>query len=443
MTGRHGPSPVERRGRGRGRPAWRRAGALPALLAFLVLVAMVAIVGGCTAGGAPILANPPAFRPAPPPASPTPSLLPDPQPIVFPRDDAPHDRLTEWWYYTGHLQDRATGDRYGFEFVVFRAERGDFPVSWVSHLAITDEHGNRFLYAQRAEIGPQVDQRPPAGGFDLAVLPMATATTAMALTDAWRMTGVGGNDVLDATMTALEATIAGAPAGLGLDLHLTSTKPPALHNGDGFIDFGAGGGSYYYSRTRMTATGSIVVDGRRLDVDGEAWFDHQWGDFIAIGGGWDWFAVNLNDGTDLTLSLVRDTGGRPVLVYGTLVAPDGSATHLPASAFEVAVTGHWTSPATGATYPAGWHITLPGSGLVIDLAPTVAGQELDTRHTTGVVYWEGSQTVSATRDGVAVGGQAYVELTGYAAAASSSPNPSLAPTSTGPVETTPTASSAP
>ena len=78
------------------------------------------------------------------------------------------------------------------------------------------------------------------------------------------------------------------------------------------------------------------------------------------------------------------------------------------------MTDHWTSPSTGATYPAGWRITLPGEGLEIDLRPTVAQQELDTRATTGVVYWEGSQVVTATRDGRPLGGEAYVELTGYA-----------------------------
>ncbi|MDH5242554.1 MAG: lipocalin family protein, partial [Chloroflexota bacterium] len=146
-----------------------------------------------------------------------------------------------------------------------------------------------------------------------------------------------------------------------------------------------------------------------------AWFDHQWGDFISVGGGgWDWFAVNLDDGTDLTISLVRDADGSFPLVYGTLTEPDGTTRHLERDAFTVQVTDRWSSPATGAEYPAGWTITLPTEDLVIDLAPTVAAQELDTRATTGVVYWEGSQRVSATRAGVAIGGEAYVELTGYA-----------------------------
>ncbi|HEY6013565.1 MAG TPA: lipocalin family protein, partial [Candidatus Limnocylindrales bacterium] len=206
--------------------------------------------------------------------------------------------------------------------------------------------------------------------------------------------------------------------GLGLDLALRATKPAALHGDGGWIDFGPAGGSYYYSRTSMTASGTLLLDGTPLAVTGSAWFDHQWGDFISVGGGgWDWFAVNLDDGTDLTLSLVRDADGTYPLIYGTVVAPDGTVVHLDRHAFTVTTTGHWTSPATGATYPAGWAVDVPGLGLAVELAPTVADQELDTRATTGVVYWEGSQRVTATRHGVGLGGEAYVELTGYAPSA--------------------------
>jgi len=114
------------------------------------------------------------------------------------------------------------------------------------------------------------------------------------------------------------------------------------------------------------------------------------------------------------LSLVRDADGSYPLVYGTLVDLDGGTRHLPADAFAVEATAEWTSPRSGATYPAGWRISIPAEDLEIELRPTVADQELDTRATTGVIYWEGSQVVRATRAGVAVGGQAYVELTGYA-----------------------------
>ena len=114
----------------------------------------------------------------------------------------------------------------------------------------------------------------------------------------------------------------------------------------------------------MAATGTLTLDGRSLAVEGSAWFDHQWGDFISVGaGGWDWFAMNLDDGTDVTLSLVRDTEGRYPLVYGTAIDRAGRATHLGEGDFVVEPTGSWTSPATKATYPSGWRVRIPGLGL--------------------------------------------------------------------------------
>jgi predicted secreted hydrolase len=386
-------------------------------IAFAVAILVLA---GCSAtSGGPILANPTAPRPSIAAATAAPPAPVDPSPIVLPRDDGPHDRLTEWWYDTGHLR-AADGSTYGFEFVIFRAERGDFPTSWASHLAITDESGDRFLYSQRLDVGTAVDTSPrgPDGsptGFDLSVVGRDPSRPATFDRPGWTMTGGGGTDHLTAALATDEATAAGAPGGLGLDLRLHATKPPAFHGQDGWIDFGAAGGSYYYSRTAMDATGTLLLDGRSLQVEGTAWFDHQWGDFISIGGGgWDWFAVDLADGTDLTLSLVRDADGSYPLVYGTLMDATGKTRHLEPDEFTVTVTRRWTSPATGADYPAGWTIAVPSASLEIGLTPTVAAQELDTHATTGVVYWEGSQRVTATRAGRPVDGQAYVELTGYA-----------------------------
>jgi predicted secreted hydrolase len=377
---------------------------------------LAASLAGCSGGL--LLANQPLVVSAPPTASPAPSRPADPIAIDLPRDDGPHDRLTEWWYYTGHLA-AADGRHFGFEAVIFRAERGDVPVTWASHLALTDESGQRFLYAQRSEIGPQVDRSPrdAAGqptGFDLAILgtPPDPGTLSGAPATPWTLAGSGGRDALHATGDAPGTVAPGIE--FGLDLSLSALKRPALHDEIGWVPFGPAGGSYYYSRTRMTAAGTVTQDGNPLEVAGLAWFDHQWGDFISVGGGgWDWFAVNLDDGTDLTLSLVRAADGTHPLVYGTVDEADGSVDHLDASAFHVTATGSWTSPNTGATYPAGWRIEIPGRATVIELTPTVAQQELDTRATTGVVYWEGSQRVTATVGGIAVGGQAYVELTGY------------------------------
>lgn len=386
-------------------------------LVLVLATAASLAVAACTG---PILANPPVDRPAPPPTPAPPAVVADPIPVELPRDDGPHRRLTEWWYYTGHLRDAATGATYGFEYVIFRAERGEFPVSWASHLAITDEGGDRFLYAERVEVGPQVDRSPRDAsgeptGFELAVTGLDPTAPERWDGSVWAMRGGGGEDLLSATSSEAEAGRMGASGRFGLELLLRETKPPVLHDRDGWIDFGPAGGSYYYSRTRMAATGTLTLDGRAFAVVGDAWFDHQWGDFISVGGGgWDWFAVNLDDGTDLTISLVREADGSYPLIYGTLVDAAGRATHLERDDLSVEVTRRWRSPATGIEYPAGWTIRVPGQELEVGLVPTVAAQELDTRATTGVIYWEGSQVVTARRAGVPLGGEAYVELTGYA-----------------------------
>jgi predicted secreted hydrolase len=391
---------------------------------LLAVALIAALMSGC--GGDPILANPPAAQPSQAPATAEPSRPVDPLPVVFPRDDGPHERLMEWWYFTGHLQSE-DDRRFGFEYVVFRAERGDFPPVWASHLAITDETNRTFDYAQRTEIGPQVDRSPrdaagvPAG-FDLSVSGVDPTDPSTLQRTPWTMgSAIAGNEASQLTAFAdpTESTETTGEGRLGLDLTTRPTKPPALHDKDGWIDFGPAGGSYYYSRTALEAAGTLYLGSDTIRIDGTAWFDHQWGDFISIGGGgWDWFAINLEDGTDITLSQIRDADGSYPLVYGTMVDSRGTTHHLERDDFTIEATQRWTSPETGATYPAAWHITLPGEQLVIDLVPSVADQELDTRASTGVVYWEGSQLVSARRilrrlGEVKLGGEAYVELTGY------------------------------
>jgi predicted secreted hydrolase len=375
---------------------------LPWLVVTLLLGG--ALLMGCSPSGR-VLANEPPPSPAVPSPVPIASRVPDPQPVILPRDEAPHDRLTEWWYYTGHLRSD-DGREFGFEFVVFRAERGSFPVSWASHVALTDETGGVFEYDQRSEIGPQVDLGARTG-FDLSIRGTDDEGIPDPASSPWRMTGAGGSD-----------SLAAATQDFGLELAVEAIHDePVLHDVDGWIDFGPAGSSYYYSWTRMAAAGALTLGGEVMSVSGEAWFDHQWGDFIAVGGGgWDWFAINLDDGTDMTFSLVRSADGSYPLIYGTLVEPDGTFRHLERDEFTVTPSSQWTSTRTGAAYPAGWRVEVPAEGLVVDLTPTVADQELDTRATTGVVYWEGSQRVEATRAGQPLGGEAYVELTGYASA---------------------------
>ena len=335
----------------------------------------------------------------------------DPQPVQLPRDDAPHDRLTEWWYVTGHL-DEVNGTRqFGYEAVIFRAQRGDFPVTWASHVALTEkpspsERGS-FQYLERSEIGAQVDVRtliergPLAAAFAITgANPLDPSTLGNA---PWSMfVGLDGSMQIGAEW---------------LDLRASSGKVPALHDRDGYVGFDSAGGSYYYSRTRMPTAGSVLLNGERIAVTGSSWFDHQWGDFISVGGGgWDWFALNLSDGSDLMLSFVRAADGSYPLVYGTLVDARGATRHIAGSDIALTAVGEWSSARTGTTWPSGWRLAIASIGLNVTIQPEVLDQELDTRASTGVIYWEGASRVVGSRNGLPIQGRAYVELTGYARA---------------------------
>ncbi|HEY8742134.1 MAG TPA: lipocalin-like domain-containing protein [Chloroflexota bacterium] len=322
----------------------------------------------------------------------TPALaISGPYHATLPLDESPHGDLTEWWYYTGHLAAQ-NGHHYGFELVFFQIRRGDAPPGYEAHFAVTDEHRNAFQFDQRSGSGEQGGRGP---GFNLAL-------------DTWHMQGSHGHDTLQAQMT-----------NYGIVLQLQADKPAVLHGGTGLIDFGPFGKSYYYSRTRMSVAGTMQDHGQPLTVQGIAWMDHQWGNFIVGSvGGWDWYALQLDDGSDIMLSFNRDANNQQYFSYGSYVSRTGAVTGLANGAFTRQATGSWTSPATGIVYPSGWTVQIPAQQLSLTLEPTVKNQELDFGGAASVDfldYWEGAVRISGTRAGAAVTGQGYVELTGYRA----------------------------
>ncbi len=324
--------------------------------------------------------------------SPTATAAPLP-PARFPQDEAPHTDLTEWWYYTGHLQGTDPAGQthvYGFELTFFQVLRGGIAPVYIGHYAITDLTRGQYQYDQRLQLEPN------------AVLPNGTSSAGfnLAIGD-WTMRGLNGQDALAATMT-----------NYALKLMLQSTKPPALHGGTGLISYGVFGSSYYYSRTHMTVSGTIQDHGAAIPVTGLAWMDHQWGNFIATaGGGWDWFSFQLANNTEYMIYFLRDATGKIVQLVGTQVDAQGVSTVLPAAAVTEQVTGHWTSPTTGITYPSGWVITVPGGSVTV--TPSLKDQELVTTQTTGNTYWEGACQLTANINGQPVTGEGYTELTGY------------------------------
>ena len=111
----------------------------------------------------------------------------------------------------------------------------------------------------------------------------------------------------------------------------------------------------------MNVTGALDLGQDRRQVSGEAWMDHQWGDFATYQeGGWDWFSVQLKDGTDVMLYLIRDADGKTLRVDGSIVGPGGELSVLSEGDFVISVDSEWRSPGTGTTYPSGWTITALG-----------------------------------------------------------------------------------
>jgi predicted secreted hydrolase len=204
-----------------------------------------------------------------------------------------------------------------------------------------------------------------------------------------------------------------------LDLRLEEGKRAALQGDAGYSRKGSdpGNASHYYSLTRMPTTGTLRVGGPDVSVRGSSWMDHEFGTSAleAHTQGWDWFALQLDDGRDLMLYRFRRTDGQPdPYSSGTWVATDGETSSLGASAFTITPRRTWTSPASGATYPVEWDVVIPGAATTLRVRAAVDAQELVTRRSTNVTYWEGMVTVEGQSGGRPVTGRGYVELTGYA-----------------------------
>lgn len=343
----------------------------------------------------------------------------EPPELTFPDDHGPHpDFRTEWWYWTGNLAT-AEGRPFGFQLTVFRnavapEPLGDRTSAWATrqvylgHLAMTDVAGERFNAFERVArgaLGLAGAGRLPGPGQRLGTAPVRVWI------EDWEATGTAPGAFLP---LRLAARAEGEGGTWGLELTLERGKPPVLQGEAGLSVKGPGVGnaSHYYSLTRMPARGVMTVAGERFAVTGEAWMDREWST-SALGVedvGWDWFALQLDGGSELMLYRIRRAdGSASAASEGTLVAPDGGYRRIPFAAVELEVLERWRSPATGITYPAGWRLTLPAEELELTVTPRLEDQELRLSFR----YWEGAVTVSGRHRDVPVGGVGYVELTGY------------------------------
>jgi predicted secreted hydrolase len=299
--------------------------------------------------------------------------------VNLPADDAAHAKEPmEWWYWTGHLKT-ADGRWFGFEEVFFRVVVGGIPGHMV-HSAITDIDGNAFHHFSTSLPG---DLPVTANGFEFSA-------------PGHSIKGGAGHDELSAKGT-----------DFGLSLTTETTDRATLQHGTGYTDYSFGGYTYYYSRERMDAKGTLTLGSDVYSVTGTAWFDHQYGDIgSAVNAGWDWFAFQLDDHREMMLFVVRQKGTQ-VLVGASVTDGTCGTKEVPAADVSVTSLGTWKSPHTTCTYPAGWTVKVKDETFTV--TPFIGDQEV---YTSTPIYWEGASSVVRQSDGKQVG-RAYVELSGY------------------------------
>ena len=319
----------------------------------------------------------------------------------FPKDHGSHpDFKTEWWYFTGNVRTQE-GLEFGYQLTFFRQGIID-PQSLIpksrfiqrdmkfAHFAVSDLSSKKFRHFQNLSRGAYGE-----AGFD--------DEDRLAWIENWTCERTGEHSF----------RLKAADTGVALDLLLESPRAPVIHGSNGISQKseGLGRASHYYSLTRMKTKGSIEIDGRQHLLTGETWFDHEWAtnQLAANQTGWDWFSLQLEDGSDLMLFQIRTKeGGRDPYSSGTVVSQSGESQKIRLSDFDLAPVDWWTSPHTKAKYPIAWKISIPNMELTV--RARFPDQELASQPFS---YWEGAVTAEGTNHGQPVTGKGYLEMTGY------------------------------
>ena len=325
--------------------------------------------------------------------------LPVPGGVVLPDDEGAHLSPVEWWYFNGHLATES-GAEFSYHFVTFQSVLPSGLTPRLAQLSWADHSKGIHLTAEQADL-PILEAT--SRSFDLPIA-------------GWRMSGDGEDYVMEFQAGEYD-----------VELKAVSRKPATLHDGTGLVDLGVAGKTYYYSRTRLETSGVVSISGKAHPVSGMTWMDHQWGDFTTAAIGWDWLSLNLDDGSDLMVSVVWEQAGHNhVATYGTYVPPDSSPVHLPGEDISLDATGSWASEATGAVYPMGWRLRVESLELDLELTPVMEDAEFDSTAFVPIVYWEGAVAATGNRDRAPVAGKGFVEMVGYAPGV-----PAMQPTPTG------------
>ncbi len=317
--------------------------------------------------------------------------------LTFPRDRGSHpDFKTEWWYITGHAM--AGTRRFGFQLTFFRS-RVDSTQAMASkfaakqllfaHAAITDVDGKKLWH----------DQRIARGGFGIAEA--SDKDMSVKLRD-WSLQAQ--REVYTAELPAQD---------FGLTLQCRETQAVLLQGQQGLSRKGPDDkqASYYYSQPQLATTGRLRIKDKTFEITGTAWLDHEWSQEILAPGavGWDWIGMNLLDGSALTAFQLRDKAGSALWDGGSFRSAKGSLYVFSRGEVIFKPTRFWKSPLTQTTYPVEWIVRTPADFYTVKAV--IDNQELDSRPSTGAIYWEGLSELEDS-NGKKVG-MGYLEMTGY------------------------------
>ncbi|KQQ40393.1 hydrolase [Duganella sp. Leaf126] len=318
--------------------------------------------------------------------------------LRFPADFGAHpDYKTEWWYVTGWV-DTADGKSLGYQVTFFRsasdhdrANPSRFAPKQliIGHAALSDAANGKLLH----------DQRSAREGLGLAYARVGETDVKL---DDWRMARRPDGSYavhVDAAQFSLELTLA-------------PSQPVLVQGVGGFSRKGRlpAQASYYYSEPQLRTTGTITRAGKQVAVQGRSWLDHEWSSQVldAEAAGWEWIGANLDDGGALMAFQIRSKTGDKLWAHATWRDASGKITQFAPEQVAFTTLRRWRSPRTRAEYPVALRLTTGATIWQVD--PLQDDQELDSRRSTGAVYWEGAVTLR--RDGRRVG-RAYLELTGY------------------------------
>ncbi|HEX5060918.1 MAG TPA: polyprenyl synthetase family protein [Kofleriaceae bacterium] len=212
------------------------------------------------------------------------------------------------------------------------------------------------------------------------------------------------------------------------ELVFAPQKQPIRHGDDGVVRGNAGEQMFYYFIPRCTVTGTITVGGETHPVAAaQGWYDHEFGGYVADDTkadaaaqgegagirdlGWNWTAIQLDDGTDLTAYEIIDVKSHETVGKWMIgIDADSKRRSIDDVTFKPVKT--WTSHRTFHDYPTSWRLTAPSAGIDLTIEAAFPDQELITV-ISKPAFWEGRCTVKGTANGRQVSGLAYIERSGF------------------------------